>query len=126
MIASNIYFQLFHVEKATSEFIPAAQEDLALNLEITDIIKSKRVSPKDSLRILLNRLTHENPNVQLLTLQLFDKCVRNAGKAFLIEMAGREFVDVTLSLMDDEDEYGQVNSLRHVRLIVVFYFYIGM
>lgn len=95
------------LEKATSEYIPAAQEDLALNLEVTDIIKSKRVTPKDALRLLLGRLTHENPNVQLLTLQLLDKCVKNAGKHFLVEMAGREFVDVAVSMMDDE-EYGNV------------------
>lgn len=98
---------LFLLEKATSEYIPAAQENLALNLEITDVIKSKRVDPKDSLRLLLSRLVHENPNVQLLTLQLLDKCVKNGGKHFLIEMAGREFVDVAVSLMDD-DEDGQV------------------
>jgi hepatocyte growth factor-regulated tyrosine kinase substrate len=114
------------VEKATSELIPAAQEDLALNLEITDIIKSKRVNPKDSLRLILSRLTHENPNVQLLTLGLFDKCVRNAGKAFLVEMAGREFVDVAVSMMDDEYEYGQVlkkriitNNLYKYKIIII-------
>lgn len=99
----NYYF----LEKATSEYIPAAQEDLALNLEITDIIKSKRVSPKDALRLLISRLTHDNPNVQLLTLNLIDKCVKNGGKHFLVEMAGREFVDVAVSMMDDE-EYGHV------------------
>lgn len=99
----NYYF----LEKATSEYIPAAQEDLALNLEITDIIKSKRVSPKDALRLLISRLTHDNPNVQLLTLNLIDKCVKNGGKHFLVEMSGREFVDVAVSMMDDE-EYGHV------------------
>ncbi len=80
-----------------------------MNLEITDIIKSKRVSPKDALRLLLTRLTHDNPNVQLLSLNLFDKCVKNGGKHFLVEMAGREFVDVAVCMMDDE-EYGHVNS----------------
>lgn len=84
---------------------------MVLNLEITDVIKSKRVPPKDALRLLLARLTHDNPNVQLLTLQLFDKCVKNAGKHFLVEMAGREFVDVAVSLMDDE-EYGNVLKKR--------------
>ena len=95
------------VEKATSEYIPAAKEDLALNLEITDIIKSKRVPPKDALKLLITRLTHENPNVQLLTLQLLDKCVKNGGKNFLIEMSGREFVDVAVTMMEDDVEYGE-------------------
>lgn len=104
-------FIFLKIDKATSEYIPAAQEDLALNLEITDVIKSKRVPPKDCLRLLKGRLTHPNPNVQLLTLQLLDKCVKNAGKVFLVEMAGREFVDCAVEMMDNDDEYGIVNYL---------------
>ena len=60
------------------------------------------------MRLLLYRLTHNNPNVQLLTLQLLDKCVKNAGKHFLVEMAGREFVDGAVSMMDYEDYNGHV------------------
>lgn len=90
--------------KATSDFIPGAQEDLALNLELTDLIKSKRISPKDAIKLLRSRLLNPNPNVQLLTLQLLDKCVKNGGRHFLIEMAGREFVDAIVSLLDDEED----------------------
>lgn len=108
-IANIININLI-LERATSEYIPAAQEDLALNLEITDVIKSKRVAPKDCLRLIIARLTHANPNVQLLTLQLLDKCVKNAGKHFLVELAGREFVDVAVEMMDYE-EYGNVKGI---------------
>lgn len=109
-------------ERATSEYIPAAQEDLTLNLEITDVIKSKRVAPKDAMRALKFRLRHNNPNVQLLTLQLLDKCVKNGGKHFLVEVAGREFVDEVVSMMDDE-EYGHVRRVdakacHHVKLFL--------
>ena len=110
----------FIIEKATSEYIPAAQEDLALNLEITDVIKSKRVGPKDSLRLLLARLRHANPNVQLLTLQLLDKCVKNCGKHFLVEMAGREFVDLAVEMMDDE-EFGNVIIIEDENCYLIWF-----
>ena len=92
---------------------------MALNLEITDIIKSRRVDPKDALRLLLTRLTHDNPNVQLLTLQLLDKCVKNGGKHFLIEIAGREFVDVAVSMMDDDEEFGEVQENGAIIILLI-------
>ncbi|KAG0328061.1 Vacuolar protein-sorting-associated protein 27, partial [Podila humilis] len=56
------------VDKATSENLPAGTEDLALNLEICDQIRSKQVSSKDAAKALKRRISHKNPNVQLLAL----------------------------------------------------------
>ncbi|PJF18940.1 ENTH/VHS domain-containing protein [Paramicrosporidium saccamoebae] len=58
------------IVEATSEYLPAAQEDLGKNLEICDLIKSRQVPSKTAMRALKDRLHHRNPNVQLLALSV--------------------------------------------------------
>ncbi|CAI2173513.1 1115_t:CDS:10 [Funneliformis geosporum] len=87
------------VDKATSEFIPKDHDDIILFLDISDQIRSKKVLAKDAMRALKRRITHSNPNVQLLALSLTDTCVKNGGNHFLIEVASREFVDSLLSIV---------------------------
>src|SRR4051794_38090213 len=57
-------------EKATSESLPFNSEDIALSLEIADTIKGKSVQPLAAMRAIKNRITHKNPNVQLMGLKV--------------------------------------------------------
>lgn len=58
------------VEKATSPLLPSSHEDIFAFCEISDSIRAKCISPQYAVQELKQRLTHTNPNVQILALSV--------------------------------------------------------
>lgn len=83
------------IQKATSESIPNGELDLPVALELSDIIRSRKLPPKDCMRCLKKRIgnTLSNPNTQLSSWKLVDVCIKNGGTPFIIEVCSREFMD---------------------------------
>ncbi len=76
-------------EKATSELLPSGSEDIALNLEICDMIRSKSVTPNAAMKALKSRINHKNPNVQLLALNVSVRFENALHRLSLIHPARR-------------------------------------
>ncbi|ODV80768.1 ubiquitin binding protein [Suhomyces tanzawaensis NRRL Y-17324] len=100
------------ISEATSESIPNGEIELSVALEITDLIRSKKIPAKQCMRSLKKRLTlvHANPNLLTSSLKLVDLCVKNSGYHFLVEIASKEFmdyvVDVLLKIHYNVKDYG--------------------
>lgn len=63
------------VERATDANLPADSEDIALYLEICDRIRSKAYPATAAMRCLKKRISHKNPNVQLLALNVRNRTI---------------------------------------------------
>ncbi|KAF2827433.1 ADP-ribosylation factor-binding protein-like protein GGA1 [Ophiobolus disseminans] len=70
------------------------EPNLALNLEITDLINSKKGSaPREAAVTIVSYINHRNQNVALLALNLLDICVKNCGYAFHLQISTKEFLN---------------------------------
>lgn len=58
------------VQNATSPLIPSIHEDISAFCEISDAIRAKYVLPQFAVQELKQRLTHTNPNVQIVALSV--------------------------------------------------------
>ncbi|CAB4255395.1 similar to Saccharomyces cerevisiae YNR006W VPS27 Endosomal protein that forms a complex with Hse1p [Maudiozyma barnettii] len=83
------------IQKATSESIPNGELDLPVALEISDIIRSRKLKPLECMRCLKKRIgsTLGNPNTQLSSWKLLDVCIKNGGTPFIVTICSREFMD---------------------------------
>ncbi|KAI9870209.1 MAG: hypothetical protein M1830_004526, partial [Pleopsidium flavum] len=70
------------------------EPNLALDLEIADLINSKKGNaPREAAVAIVNLINHRNPNVSLLALTLLDICVKNCGYAFHLQISTKEFLN---------------------------------
>lgn len=76
-------------ERATSE--NNTSEEWGLIMEICDRAGASAQAGRDALRAVLRRLAHPDPHVQVHAATLLDALVSNAGRAFRLEVASRDF-----------------------------------
>ncbi|EFX04493.1 vhs domain containing protein [Grosmannia clavigera kw1407] len=70
------------------------EPNLALNLEIADLINSKKgTAPREAANAIVGYVNHRNPNVALLALNLLDICVKNCGYPFHLQISTKEFLN---------------------------------
>ncbi|RMZ70530.1 VHS domain [Pyrenophora seminiperda CCB06] len=70
------------------------EPNLALNLEIADLINSKKGSaPREAAVTIVHYVNHRNQNVALLALNLLDICVKNCGYPFHLQISTKEFLN---------------------------------
>ncbi|KAJ9201866.1 hypothetical protein DTO164E3_3304 [Paecilomyces variotii] len=74
---------------------PANYEpNLALNLEVADLINSKKGNaPRDAAFTIVRLINSRNQNVSLLALALLDICVKNCGYPFHLQISTKEFLN---------------------------------
>ncbi|WFD30579.1 Vacuolar protein-sorting-associated protein 27 [Malassezia sp. CBS 17886] len=100
------------IERATSALLPAGHEDIALNLEICDEVRARRVPPQQAMYLLRQRIAHRNPNVQILAVGLTDLCVKNGGDHFLQQVASRDSMDFFAATLRDSVAHEVKAKLR--------------
>ncbi|KAF7912112.1 uncharacterized protein EAF01_001133 [Botrytis porri] len=70
------------------------EPNLAMNLEISDLINSKKGNaPREAAIAIVNYINHRNPNVAILALNLLDICVKNCGYPFHLQISTKEFLN---------------------------------
>lgn len=70
------------------------EPNLALNLEIADLINSKKAgAPREAATAIVGFINHRNPNVALLAISLLDICVKNCGYPFHLQISTKEFLN---------------------------------
>ncbi|RMZ85444.1 hypothetical protein DV737_g850, partial [Chaetothyriales sp. CBS 132003] len=70
------------------------EPNLALNLEIVDLINSKKGNaPREAAFTIVQLVNHRNPNVSLLALALLDNCVKNCGYPFHLQISTKDFLN---------------------------------
>ncbi|OAA49574.1 VHS domain-containing protein [Metarhizium rileyi] len=98
--ARDRWSEFGHAPSQLQRFIQGAcspenyEPNLALSLEIADLINSKKGSaPREAATMIVSYINHRNPNVALLALNLLDICVKNCGYPFHLQISTKEFLN---------------------------------
>ncbi|KAF5136748.1 ADP-ribosylation factor-binding protein GGA2 [Metarhizium anisopliae] len=98
--ARDRWSEFGHAPSQLQRFIQGAcspenyEPNLALSLEIADLINSKKGSaPREAATMIVSYINHRNPNVALLALSLLDICVKNCGYPFHLQISTKEFLN---------------------------------
>jgi len=79
------------VENATSELLLGP--DWAANVEIYESVNRAEDGGRDTLKAIAKRMTHKNPHVALLALELLGACVNNCRAPFHMHVHKMEFLE---------------------------------
>ncbi|POR34882.1 ADP-ribosylation factor-binding protein GGA2 [Tolypocladium paradoxum] len=98
--ARDRWSELGRAPSQLQRFVAAAcspenyEPNLALNLEICDLVNSKKGSaPREAATAIVGYINHRNPNVALLALSLLDICVKNCGYPLHLQISTKEFLN---------------------------------
>ncbi|KAL1971494.1 hypothetical protein VTN31DRAFT_2115 [Thermomyces dupontii] len=70
------------------------EPNLALNLDVADLINSKKGNaPREAALTIVRLINSRNQNVSLLALALLDICVKNCGYPFHLQISTKEFLN---------------------------------
>ncbi|EPS44586.1 hypothetical protein H072_1380 [Dactylellina haptotyla CBS 200.50] len=96
----NMYPAEPHGSSQLQRFIHTAcdpmnfEPNLALQLEIADLINSKKGNtPREAAVAIVGYINGRNPNVSLLALSLLDICVKNCGYPFHLQISTKDFLN---------------------------------
>lgn len=74
------------------------EPDLALNLEIADVINQKKgTAPRDAALAIVGLINNRNPHIAILALACLDICVKNCGYPFHLQISRKEFLNELVS-----------------------------
>ncbi|KAJ8659605.1 hypothetical protein O0I10_004584 [Lichtheimia ornata] len=80
------------IEEACS--VARYEPDLALNLEICEMINKKQGNaPREAATAIVRLVNSRNLNQSMLALTLLDNCVKNCGYPFHLQVATKEFLN---------------------------------
>ena len=77
------------VEKMTDE--KNTSEDWGKIMDFCDRVQATKDGPRDCLKSIMKRLSHQDPHVVIQAITLLDAAANNCGKPFRLEIASREF-----------------------------------